>query len=191
MSEKKVFQKRIFSPDSFLKFFAEAMDRVGELRSARREGLLDQAFLERIMLAVTQVNGCRYCSYAHSKAAMAAGIPADQVRELLEGNLNTAPEDELHALFYAQHFAESKGAPEPEMTRRLQEVYGAQKAGGIEAAIRMITMGNLLGNTFDALLARLKGENAPGSSIGKEIATIFLIPFSPFYLLGRKFLIRR
>jgi AhpD family alkylhydroperoxidase len=191
MREKKVFQKRIFSPASFLKSFAEAMDRVGELRSARRAGLMDQAFLERIMLAVTQVNGCRYCSYAHSKAAAAAGIPADQVRALLEGNLSTAPEDELPALFYAQYFAESKGAPEPEMTCRLQEVYGAQKAGGIEAAIRMITMGNLLGNTFDALLARFKGESAPGSSIGKEIATILLVPFSPFYLLGRKLLVRR
>ncbi len=191
MRDKMVFQKRIFSPDSFLKSFSETMDRIGELRSARHAGLLDQAFLERIMLAVTQVNGCRYCSYAHSKAAVAAGVPADQVRALLEGNLSTAPEDELTALFYAQHFAESKGVPEPEMTRRLQEVYGAEKAGGIEAAIRMITMGNLLGNTFDALLARFKGEGATGSSIGKEIATILLVPFSPLYLLGRKLMVRR
>ncbi len=191
MSHKKVFRRRIFSPASFLKSFNEAMDHVGELRSARRAGLVDQAFMERIMLAVTQVNGCRYCSYAHSKAAVEAGIPAEQVRELLEGNLNTAPEEELPALFYAQHFAESEGVPEPEMVDRLREVYGAEKAGGIEAAIRMIIMGNLLGNTFDALLARFNGESAPGSSIGKEIATLILVPFSPFYLLGRRLLLRR
>jgi AhpD family alkylhydroperoxidase len=191
MAQSEIFHRRIFSPTSFLKSFDEAMDHVGELRNARRDGLVDQAFLERIMLAVTQVNGCRYCSYAHSKAAVAAGVPADQVRELLEGNLNTAPDSELPALFYAQHFAESEGEPELEMTRRLEEVYGVDKARGIEAAIHMITMGNLLGNTFDALLARFKGKSAPGSTIGKEIATLLLLPFSPIYLLGRKLLVRR
>ena len=35
---------------------------------------LDPAFRERIMLAVTRVNACRFCTFAHSRAALQAGM---------------------------------------------------------------------------------------------------------------------
>ena len=137
------------------------------------------------MLAVTQVNGCRYCSYAHSRAAVASGMPADHVRDLLEGELGGAPEAELPALLYAQHFAESRGFPDGATRQRMFELFDETGARGIEAAIYMITLGNLLGNTLDAFLARFMGKSAPGSNPGKEIATLILAIFSPLILLGR------
>jgi len=35
---------------------------------------LDKKFRERMMLAVTEVNGCRYCRYAHTRIALFCGL---------------------------------------------------------------------------------------------------------------------
>lgn len=51
------------------------------IRAAMRDRL-DPAFRERLMLVVTEVNGCRYCSYVHAREALAAGIPPEQIEDL-------------------------------------------------------------------------------------------------------------
>lgn len=40
----------------------------------RRAPPLDPQFVERLMLAVTEVNGCAVCSYAHTRMALREGI---------------------------------------------------------------------------------------------------------------------
>lgn len=35
------------------------------------------------MLAVTQVNGCRYCSYVHARMALQAGLSEQEIRTVL------------------------------------------------------------------------------------------------------------
>jgi AhpD family alkylhydroperoxidase len=121
---------------------------------------LEPAFRERLMLAVTGVNQCRYCSYVHSRMALNAGITPDQVHRLDAGSLDGCPEKEIIALLYAQHWAESQGKPDPAARQRLVETYGADEAHKIELTIRIIQIANLLGNTFDYLLYRLKGVPA-------------------------------
>ncbi|NCP16180.1 hypothetical protein GW866_03945 [bacterium] len=52
----------------------------------------------------------------------------------------------------------------------------------------MITFGNLFGNTFDALLSRLAGKPAAGSSVWSELGVIlggFVIV--PFGIISRLF----
>ena len=64
---------------------------------------------KRLMLAVTAVNGCRYCSYYHAQEALKAGLPDEELQMLLEGVVDDAPPEELPALLYAQHWAEAEG----------------------------------------------------------------------------------
>jgi hypothetical protein len=49
------------------------------------------------------------------------------------------------------------------------------------AYIRMITIGNLSGNTLDAFLSRLKFNPAPDSSLGQELGVLLgafvIIPY--------------
>ena len=47
--------------------------------------------MERIMLGVTQVNGCLLCSYAHTKMALELGMKEKQIEELLDGELGNVP----------------------------------------------------------------------------------------------------
>jgi AhpD family alkylhydroperoxidase len=167
------YNRRIYTIRSFRAAIDDALAHMDDFRAARRAGRVSKAFSERVMLAVTQVNGCRYCSYFHTRVALTAGLPAEDIRALLEGDMSRAPADELPALMFAQHYAESGGVqPEDEAWRRLVEVYGPEMARDIVSHIRMISMGNLLGNTFDALLSRLKGRPAEGSSLWQELGVL-------------------
>jgi len=125
------------------------------IRAVMRGEALDPAFRERLMLAVTEVNGCRYCRYAHARAALVAGVDETEIREMASGNLHGAPPDQVSALLYAQHWAETEAHPAPDARRRILETYGPEQTEAIELAMRMIRMGNLAGNTWDYLLYRV------------------------------------
>jgi len=113
------------------------------------------AFRERLMRAVTSVNDCRYCSFVHSKIAFKEGFTRDEVEALLAGSVDAAPNDQGTALLYAQHWADTKGDPDPEARQTLVDTYGEKKARAIESAIRAIMFGNYFGNTVDSMLFTL------------------------------------
>jgi len=175
ITEEKRFSKRIYTPRSLLKDLRGIVDHSHDLRAAARERRIGKAFTEKIMLAVTAVNGCRYCSYGHARSALASGVSQEEIDRLLSGDVGHASPEEAPALFFAQHYAENDGDPDPEMVQKLVDTYGHERASDILAYIRMITMGNLTGNTFDALLSRLRGRPARESSLGSELATLALL----------------
>lgn len=107
------------------------------------------------MLAVTAVDGCRYCSYFHAKQALKNGITATEISQLLSGDVDNCPVDEAVAIIYAQHWAESDAHPDPEAVRKLQQTYGVEKTEAIHLILQMIRLGNLLGNSWDYLLYRI------------------------------------
>ena len=149
----KPFPRRTYrSPRALFSDLGYVMRRRRLIRTAFRQQL-SPAFRERLMLAVTAVNACRYCSYFHAGEALRSGVPAEQLAELLAGQIPTgAPPEEQVAMLYAQHWAERDARPAPEATQRLLEAYGPEKAEAIHLALRMIRMGNLLGNSGDAVL---------------------------------------
>jgi len=132
---------------------------IGERRRLLRstmDGLISPGFRERLMLVVTQVNGCRYCSYFHSGQALKSGVPSAELHTLLAGQIpSETPPDEVVGLLYAQHWAEANANPDPEVVQKLVETYGQEKAAAIDIILRMIRAGNLMGNTADYLLFRL------------------------------------
>jgi AhpD family alkylhydroperoxidase len=125
------------------------------LKQAKKQGLITPAFQERLMLAVTAVHGCRYCSYFHAKQALKSGISPEEISRLLSGDVDNCPEEEAVALLYAQHWAESDAHPDPEAAHKLRQTYGAKKTEAINLTLRMIRLGNLMGNSWDYLLYRI------------------------------------
>ena len=150
------FKKRTYG--SIREFFADLCfpirhrKRLSELKS--RE-LIAPAFRERLMLTVTAVEGCRYCSYFHARQALKSGVTQEEIGQLLSGDVDNCPEEEALAVIYAQHWAESNANPDPEAVLKLQETYGVEKAEAIDLVLRMIRLGNLAGNSFDYLLYRI------------------------------------
>ena len=107
------------------------------------------------MMAVTSVNACRFCAYFHAQVALTSGVSRAEVEQILGGVFTRAPEHEIPALLYAQHWAETNAQPDPAMRVKLAATYGDDTARAIEYVLRMIRVGNLLGNTFDYILYRL------------------------------------
>ena len=129
-------------------------------------------FAERIMLAVTEVNGCALCAYGHTRFALDAGVSIDEIRELLGGVADGVPEDEVPAIVFAQHYADTGGHPDQRVWRNLVDTYGDEKALEILGTARMMMCGNALGIPWSALLSRLRGAPYPRSSLPSEIGTI-------------------
>jgi AhpD family alkylhydroperoxidase len=113
---------------------------------------IDPGFRERLMLAVTAVNDCRYCSFVHTRQALREGVTPEEINALFEKSIESLPEYERTALLYAQHWVESSGNPEQDLREKLHAEYGDKTANRIETTIRLINWNNLSGNTFDWLL---------------------------------------
>jgi AhpD family alkylhydroperoxidase len=152
----KSFRRRTFS--NFGALWAEFIGLFSDRRKIRRlmrDDLISPCFRESLMLAVTSVNKCRYCAYGHSHRALMEGLSKVEIEELCRGTFDQSPEEELPALFYAQHWAEHSGKVDEAAREKLISIYGQQRSEAIEMAIRLIQMGNLLGNTFDYLIYRV------------------------------------
>ncbi len=131
------------------------MSRRREIRPLMQGELIAPAFRERLMLTVTAVNSCRYCSYGHARAALSEGVSRDEIEALGNGFFDDSPAEEVPAMLYAQHWAESSGEPEPSVRDQVVARYGEPVVAAMELAMRMIRMGNLSGNTIDYLLHRI------------------------------------
>lgn len=162
---KQGFKRRIFTPGILAGDIWFMLRNIGKFIAYRKNPTFSRAFLEKIMSVVTAVNGCVYCSWFHAREATAAGISQEEIDDLFQLQFDTEADDfELPAMMYAQHFAETGRNPDAEETAAFVNYYGTETASQIMLFIRMILLGNLLGNTYDAFLSRLKGSPAPGSS---------------------------
>jgi AhpD family alkylhydroperoxidase len=150
----KGFDKRFYTPRSFFRDLREIVARRSAIRETARSGRVSRAFAEKIMMAVTAVNRCRYCARYHTRLALQEGIPLDEIEKILALELGDFPHEEAVALAFAQHWAETEGQPDPDAESRFLETYGPQVSADILNWMRVITMGNLLGNSWDALLWR-------------------------------------
>ena len=118
-------------------------------------GAISPAFRERLMLAVTGVYGCRFCTWVHTREALRSGLTAEGVATLLDGTVNGCPTEEAPAVLYAQHWADANANPTPESFKMLVDSYGEEKARAVNLVLRMIRIGNLTGNSLHYLLYRL------------------------------------
>jgi len=133
-----------------------------------RDAPVSPAFRERLMLAVTAVTGCRYCSWAHTGAALRSGISQNEVAGLLIGSVDDCPPHEAIAMLYAQHWADSDGRPDPEARERLVQSYDAETVNTIDTILHSIRIGNYIGIFHERLLKRIsfRRRGKPGDSTG-------------------------
>ncbi len=113
---------------------------------------IDPKFRERLMLAVTEVNNCRFCARAHTKMALEAGVEAEEIRNLLAREMERIPEGERPAVLYAQHWAETCGQPDPSSLKAMEARYGKEAVEWMHLAMRLVRIGNYTGNTVDRIL---------------------------------------
>ena len=180
MAENQQFMKRMYGPRAFYRLLTDMLTNIKDMHEASKEGRVSREFSERIMMAVTEVNGCRYCSYFHAQMALKVGINKDEIARTLSGDFDDAPQEEVAALYFAQYYAESGGRPNEEAVQCMVDNYGKLVVRDILAYIRVIMIGNAWGNMFDALRMRFSSKPNKGTTLIKElgvvIGCVFMIP---------------
>jgi len=180
---QKALGKPLFSlPESYEILF-QAIRTVPYMVRGEKNGLLSPALRERLMMAVTEVNGCAMCSYYHAQMALETGMNSDEIHNMLSGELQGVPEEELTAILFAQHYADTRGKPDQAAWNKLKEQYGQETALAILGAIRAIMAGNTYGIPAGSLLHRLgvkRFHTDKRSTPAYELAILLLsVPFTP------------
>ena len=164
------FNKRIFTSRIFFKDVGFLIRKLPRIIKVLRKKQISKDFIEKIMVVVTAINGCTYCTWFHAKQAASSGISEEEVKNMLNLQFKADASDfEVSALLYAQHYAETNRKPDDEMTAQFLDYYGEKTAEDIVLFIRMIYFGNLFGNTCDAVISRFKGNPAENSSLLFEL----------------------
>ncbi|NLB90614.1 MAG: carboxymuconolactone decarboxylase family protein [Clostridiales bacterium] len=147
------------------------------LKKSLSQGLISAPLKERIMLAVTEVNGCALCSYGHTTFALEAGLSQTEIDQLLNGEMGSIPPQDRIAVLFAQHVADGRGRVSKKAWENLIATQGKEQSLGILAATHVIMAGNTYGIPFGSFLARItkkdRYEKDPRSSIGYELRTLF------------------
>lgn len=173
------FHKRVYKTGQFFMDLAYIISRSPVIIGAYRSQRVSWSMAEKIMLAVTAVNGCKHCARFHGALAQISGVEAQEVKQLLEMEIGQEVSAyERPALQFAQEYAQTERNPSTANFLELKRVYGETIARDIMLYIRMILLGNLTGNTFDALLERLMGRPVKHSRLLDEIVVgVMATPF--------------
>ncbi len=178
----RVEYKRKFNLWELYRAFIFVPGAMSKLIGNSKSKLIDKQFLERIQLAITEVNGCAACAYQHAQMALRQGMSNEEISSFLSGDGNFIKDEEAKAIMFAQHFADSKGIPEKFAYDSIEKEYGKKEARIILSASQLILVGNIYGIPFSAFLSRLKGKPYKDSSLfyelGMEIAGIIILPIA-------------
>jgi AhpD family alkylhydroperoxidase len=181
-----LFGKKLYTVSESYWISFKGIRTIKYMFNSKRNATLSSKLTERIMLAVTEVNNCGICSFAHTRRALECGMSSAEIQNILDGVLDDVPEEEVAAVLFAQHYADSRGNPTLESWQRVVEIYGTSKAQGILGTIRTIMIGNTYGIPWSSFFNRLRGKADERSSLKYEISMILgtaLVPVSFIHAL--------
>ena len=174
--------KRKFSLLEMYRAYLHIPKAAAALIRNKKKNLLHEHFIERIHLAVTEVNGCAACSYAHTYMALNQGMSSEEISSFLSGDDKFINASEAKAIVFAQHFADSRGLPKADAYEVIKQEYGDEKAHIILSAAQVMLVGNIYGIPMSAFQSRLKGNPYKDSSLiyelGMQVFGILLLPIA-------------
>ncbi|HTO17485.1 MAG TPA: carboxymuconolactone decarboxylase family protein [Edaphocola sp.] len=176
--------KRKFSLLELYASIVAAPQAISIIGQNKKTNLVDSNFIERLQLAVTEVNGCAACSYQHTKMALKQGMSNEEIKSFLIGSNSFIKPEEAKAILFAQHYADSRAFPKKYAYDALIKEYGENKAKIILSACQIMIAGNIYGIPYSAFQSRLKGRPFKDSSLFYELGMLFAgIVFIPFAII--------
>ncbi len=118
------------------------------------------------MVAVSRVNSCRGCTFAHERWAGRAGVTADDLRAIDMGELGDLDDRSRAAVAYAAELAEVRfrGPVAPDIAASASDHLTPDERASVDAVARAMSLANLSANTLEALFGRLRLATSPKST---------------------------
>ena len=179
-----MYSKRTFSLVSFVRSLAMNAIYMPRFLIALIKPSTSAALREQVMLGCTSVNDCRYCTWLHTNLALKNAVDVDELNEFISNpEAVSLPKKTAVAVLFAQNFSENRTKADFDSVQRLKEEFDVWKRLEIYAYLHAIYLGNLSGNSFDALLHRLRGDQVEGSNLFTEVVvSIFSAPILVFLM---------
>ncbi len=165
------YNKKLASVWDAMRYYFKAFFYMSKMIN-RDKKIIDEKFVERTMLAVTQVNGCKVCSQAHAQRALNMGLSESEISEMLSDEENLVPENEAVGIIFATNYADKNGRPDKAALNQLYETYGRRNGKAIIASCTIMMIGNTMGIAWDTFSKKFKGVKT-GSSIFRELGIFF------------------
>jgi AhpD family alkylhydroperoxidase len=158
--------------------------RLPSLWSIWAGGRMPRTLREQIIVAVAQVNACRMCEHAHTRIALAVGVSDAELAALESMDETEFDRRTWLAIAHARECAKAGFAATRSNQEEAALVYalGEQAYRDIEDVARVMTVGNRLANTLNALSDRRRGQPIPGSRLADEL--VINVLFLPAAWLG-------
>jgi AhpD family alkylhydroperoxidase len=122
------------------------------------------------MLAVSRLNGCRYCSWGHYEWAQISGVSNEELAQVEQLDPAGFDRRKWVAISYVRALVKGNFVRvQPELRRAMQHKYSPREIRQIELIANVMDVGNRGSNTFDAMLSRFKGVPATDSRIVDEV----------------------
>jgi len=186
ISYKKCYFGR---PADFFREGRTTRHYIHEKRKLPKDCRLRRDLREKIMLAVSIVMNCKYCSYLHTRTSLEHGVGEEEIKNLMKGELGDFPAEEAKALAYAQHFSEARENVSQEAKNEIINSYGEEKTLLIEYYAQLVYMGNMICNTVDAYH---QNADPPGGKSQFFMVYLICLPIAFFIRIygnkGKKFL---
>lgn len=147
---------------------------MAKMMGNNKSRLVDNDFVRRLQLAVTEVNGCPACSYQHTKMALQQGMSGEEISSFLSGGDQFIKPGEAKAIMFAQYFADSRGYPKKYAFDSIVREYGEREANIILSAVQIMIAGNMYGIPYSAFQSRHKGKPFKDSSLFYEVGMLVM-----------------
>ncbi len=176
-----IFRKKTYTLDRFGRDLGWLLGHLDDLLAVYLGGRIEPELREAIMVGVAYENACRWCGFMHSEWARETGLSDEDLREATELEPPAMAPSKRAAVVYARRRAAQDFADPDSLDARdtqLGDHFDARIRDLIEAVARLMNTANLMANSFDALLSRLRGQPAPHSRLGDELV------FGALFALG-------
>jgi AhpD family alkylhydroperoxidase len=164
------FKKRTITAAQLVGSVASLAPEIGTFYRVWIKQDIDPGFREELMLAVSKLNDCRYCSWGHHEWAQISGVSNDELAQLEQLDPSGFDRRKWVAISYVRALVKGDfRRVQPELRRAMQHKYGPREIRQIELIARIMDIGNRGSNTWDAMLSRLRGVPAADSRIIDEL----------------------
>ena len=181
------FRKRTITTRQLLGDVISLTPSVGTIYRVWLKHEIDPGFREELMLTVSELNHCRYCTWAHHEWAQMVGVSDEELAQVEQLDPKGFDRRKWLAISYVRAMVSANfGRIDDVLVGEMKTNYSAQEIKEIDIVARIMDIANRSANTWDALLSRLRGGPIAESHVVDELvmsgAFLITAPIVVFFL---------